>query len=128
MENHPNQNPDPNLEEKHHHHHHHQGWGTWEELLLASAVNRHGFKDWDAVAMEVQSRTTRPHLLATARHCEQKFHDLNRRFANQCNDHLPPPRQNGDSDSDHVPWLDELRKQRVAELRREVQRRDVSIL
>ncbi|WVY99686.1 hypothetical protein V8G54_025756 [Vigna mungo] len=106
-----------------------QVWGTWEELLLAFAVNRHGFKDWDTVAMEVQSRATR--LLATARHCEQKFHDLSRRFADQCNDGLTPPQQDAEAagdNSDHVPWLDELRKLRVAELRREVQRRNDSIL
>lgn len=122
MENHQNQNKNPNQDL--------QGWGTWEELLLASAVDRHGFKDWDTIAMEVQSRTNRTSLLATAHHCEQKFHDLNRRFK----DDVPPPQQNGDvsaataEDSDHVPWLDKLRKQRVAELRRDVQRSDVSIL
>ncbi|XP_027341321.1 bromodomain adjacent to zinc finger domain protein 1A isoform X2 [Abrus precatorius] len=128
MENHQNHKAEPDAEQEESHHHN-QVWGTWEELLLACAVNRHGFKDWDTVAMEVQSRTTR--LLATARHCEQKFHDLNRRFADQCNDDVPPPCQNGAAagdNSDHVPWLDELRKLRVAELRREVQRRDVSIL
>lgn len=126
MENHQNHKPEqePNIDKNKN-----QAWGTWEELLLACAVNRHGFKDWDTVAMEVQSRSTR--LLATARHCEQKFHDLNRRFTDQCNHHAPPPHQNGAAaadNSDHVPWLDELRKLRVAELRREVQRRDVSIL
>ena len=135
MENHQNHNPtqDPDLEKKQNHQHqpHPQVWGTWEELLLACAVNRHGFKDWDTVAMEVQSRSTLPHLQATARHCEQKFHDLSRRFADQCNDAVLPHIQNGAAagdNSDHVPWLDELRKRRVAELRREVQRYDVSIL
>ncbi|XP_028203900.1 lateral signaling target protein 2 homolog isoform X2 [Glycine soja] len=138
MENHQNHKveSEPDIEKNHHHRHQQQQqqqhrnevWGTWEELLLACAVNRHGFKDWDAVAMEVQSRTTR--LLATAHHCEQKFDDLSRRFADQCNDDVPPSRQNGGAAaiSDHVPWLDELRKLRVAELRREVQRSDVSIL
>ncbi|MED6173714.1 hypothetical protein PIB30_062244 [Stylosanthes scabra] len=141
MENHQNHNPtrDPDLAEeeekkkkkKQNQHQHHQVWGTWEELLLASAVNRHGFKDWDTVAMEVQSRTSVPNLQATARHCEQKFHDLNLRFADQCNEAITPLLQNGvaaGDNSDHVPWLDELRKLRVAELRREVQRSDVSIL
>ncbi|KAE9584918.1 hypothetical protein Lal_00024351 [Lupinus albus] len=121
MENQQNQNP--TLEEEQN-----QVWGTWEELLLACAVNRHGFKDWDTVAMEVQSRTT---LFATARHCEQKFHDLNRRFADQCNDDDMTLRRNGadaGDGADHVPWVDELRKQRVDELRREVQHYDVSIL
>ncbi|XP_061359826.1 uncharacterized protein LOC133303872 [Gastrolobium bilobum] len=127
MENHQNHDPDQDLEKQRQH----QTWGTWEELLLACAVKRHGFKDWDTVAMEVQSRTTRPHLLATARHCEQKFHDLSRRFANECNDDVPLPKQNGAAageNSDHVPWLDELKKLRVAELRQEVERRDFSIL
>ncbi|KAI4323346.1 hypothetical protein L6164_022960 [Bauhinia variegata] len=101
-----------------------QTWGTWEELLLASAVKRHGFKDWDAVAMEVQTRTTLPHLLTTARSCESKFYDLKRRFTAQCNEDVA----NGADKVDHVPWLDELRKLRVAELRREVQRSDLSIL
>nr|QSD99609.1 MYB family transcription factor [Melilotus albus] len=127
MENHQNQNKNPNQEldlDRH------QGWGTWEELLLASAVDRYGIKDWDTVAMEVQSRTNRSTLLATADHCEQKFHDLNRRFI----DEATPPQQNGDVsaatgvDSDHVPWLEKLRKQRVAELRRDVQRSDASIM
>ncbi|KAL2330890.1 hypothetical protein Fmac_018471 [Flemingia macrophylla] len=122
MENHQNHKAEAEPEIEKNQHHRNQTWGTWEELLLACAVNRHGFKDWDAVAMEVQSRTTR--LLATARHCEQKFHDLNRRFT----DDVPPPRQNGAAVLDHVPWLDELRKLRVAELRREVQSSDVSIL
>lgn len=103
-----------------------QRWGTWEELLLACAVKRHGFKDWDAVAMEVQTGTTLPHLLTTARHCEQKFLDLKRRFASQRNDDVPDT-DAGDK-ADHVPWLDELRKLRVAELQQEVQRSDVSIL
>ncbi|KAK7243515.1 hypothetical protein RIF29_38314 [Crotalaria pallida] len=126
MENNQNPTQDPNLETQH-------VWGTWEELLLACAVNRHGSKDWDTVAMEVQSRTTLPNLLATARHCEQKFHDLNLRFADKCYDHSPPPWQNGATvattgdGTDHVPWLDELRKQRVDELRRQVQNHDVSI-
>ncbi|KAL1349210.1 uncharacterized protein [Arachis hypogaea] len=135
MENHQNNNPtrDPDLaeEEKKKRNQHPQVWGTWEELLLASAVNRHGFKDWDTVAMEVQSRTSVPNLQATALHCEQKFHDLNLRFADQLNDAVPPLLQNGAASvdsSDHVPWLDELRKLRVAELRREVQQSDVSIL
>ncbi|CAL0326290.1 unnamed protein product [Lupinus luteus] len=118
MENQPNQNP--TLEEEPN-----QVWGTWEELLLACAVNRHGFKDWNTVAMEVQSRTT---LLATAHHCEQKFHDLNRRFADQCNDDVCRNDADAGDGADHVPWVDELRKQRVDELRREVQHYDVSIL
>ncbi|XP_054816587.1 uncharacterized protein LOC129316279 [Prosopis cineraria] len=118
MENHP-RSPEA--------HPHHQKWGTLEELLLASAVQRHGFKDWDAVAMEVQNRTTLPNLLVTAHHCRQKFLDLRRRFAAQRDGAVSDALAAGD-DVDHVPWLDELRKLRVAELQAAVQRSDVSIL
>lgn len=104
-------------------------WGTWEELLLACAVKRHGFKDWNSVAMEVQARSSLPHLLTTARNCELKFQDLKRRFTSFQNDAVL--NQNGvgiaDKVDSAVPWVDELRKLRVAELRREVQRYDVSI-
>lgn len=33
------------------------GWGTWEELVLGSAVIRHGGVAWGAVAAEVRSRS-----------------------------------------------------------------------
>ena len=104
-------------------------WGTWEELLLASAVMRHGFKDWNSVAMEVQARSSLPHPLTTASNCELKFLDLKRRFTSFQNDAVL--NENGAGITDNVdsavPWVDELRKLRVAELRREVQNYDVSI-
>ncbi|KAK4803100.1 hypothetical protein SAY86_001303 [Trapa natans] len=106
-------------------------WGTWEELLLACAVKRHGFKAWESVASEVQSRTSLPLPLTTPLHCQLKYQDLKRRFSAPTataedveNDSVSP---SGDK-VDVIPWLDELRKLRVAELRQEVQRYDVSIL
>ncbi|GFY99808.1 DNA-binding bromodomain-containing protein [Actinidia rufa] len=101
-------------------------WGTWEELLLACAVHRHGANRWDSVAIEIQKRSSTASLrhLLTPRHCEQKYHDLKRRYAPQNDD--ASPASAGDADS--VPWLDELRKLRVAELRREVERYDLSIV
>ncbi|CAK7339217.1 unnamed protein product [Dovyalis caffra] len=72
-------------------------WGTLEELLLASAVNRHGTDSWDSIAME--------------------FNDLKRRFGFTT--------LRNDTASSLV---DELRKLRVDELRREVHRRDASIV
>ncbi|RWW14777.1 hypothetical protein GW17_00021431 [Ensete ventricosum] len=98
-------------------------WGTWEELLLACAVNRHGTRRWDAVSMEIQSRTTASHLV-TPQGCRQRFRDLQRRFG--------AGRDNDGSDADpdppaDFPLLEELRKLRVAELRRELQRCDLSI-
>lgn len=92
-----------------------QPWGTLEELLLVSAVNRHGTKSWDSVAMEVQSRSSSAVL--TAQNCRDKFDDLKRRFVSQ-------------NDTTHglAPMVDELRRLRVEELRSEVRRRDVSIV
>lgn len=101
-------------------------WSTWEELLLAFAVNRHGTKSWESIAIEIQNRTSSP-LLLTANNCKQKYHELQRRFT------AVDEKTNGVDDEseigdDKIPWLDELRKLRVAELRREVQRYDVSIV
>ncbi|URE35441.1 BROMO [Musa troglodytarum] len=98
-------------------------WGTWEELLLACAVNRHGTRRWESVAMEIQSRTSVSQLV-TPQGCHQRYRDLQRRFGagvgvvNGSGDD-----DGGDADPDSkadVPWLEELRRLRVAELRREV--------
>ncbi|XVE61246.1 hypothetical protein DITRI_Ditri06bG0024300 [Diplodiscus trichospermus] len=106
-----------------------QTWGTWEELLLACAVHRYGSDSWDSVAMELQKRTsTLQHLSFTPLSCQQKFQDLKRRFAE--NDVGPDDAKtnNNNISTTAVPWLDELRKLRVAELRREVQQYDLSIV
>ncbi|KAA3455278.1 myb-like protein X [Gossypium australe] len=103
-----------------------QTWGTWEELLLACAVHRYGNNSWDSVAMELQKRTsTFQHLFFTPLSCQQKFQDLKRRFAENGDDGEPT---NNNISTSTVPWLDELRRLRVAELRREVQQYDLSIV
>lgn len=134
-------------------------WSTWEELLLAFAVKRHGLKDWDTVAMELQNRhrTSMPSALFTPQLCKDRYRYLRQRFKNP---QLHPHRNNNASaaggppggevgtanhdlssaldsdaedntdvlgDAESLPWLEELRKIRVAELKREVQRYDVSI-
>ncbi|XP_020592845.1 uncharacterized protein LOC110033262 [Phalaenopsis equestris] len=109
-------------------------WGTWEELLLACAVNRHGTRSWDSIAMEIRTRSSFSDLL-TPQSCRQRYLDLKRRFesggdgiretADQPAD-VAGGGGDGGSPAD-VPWLDELRKIRMAELRREVDRYDVSI-
>ncbi|XP_019056211.1 PREDICTED: uncharacterized protein LOC104827578 isoform X2 [Tarenaya hassleriana] len=101
-----------------------KAWGTWEELLLASAVKRHGFRDWDSVAMEVQSRSSLPRLLTTAQNCKQKYRDLKRRFEEDGKAET----DDAEDEDDNIPWLEQLRSLRVAELRRELHRYDVSIL
>ncbi|CAN6555975.1 unnamed protein product [Malus baccata var. baccata] len=99
-----------------------QPWGTLEELLLVCAVNRHGAQSWDSVAFEVGSRcsptaTTR----LSADNCRDKFADIKRRFVSEDDD--------DDSSSGSLgAMVDELRRLRVEELRREVRRRDVSIV
>ncbi|KAE8700928.1 Detected protein of unknown function [Hibiscus syriacus] len=102
-----------------------QTWGTWEELLLACAVQRYGRDSWDSVAMELQKRTsTLQPLFFTPLSCQQKYHDLKRRFAVKGDD----DKTTNKVSTTAVPWLDELRKLRVAELRREVQQYDFSIV
>ncbi|EOY32463.1 DNA-binding bromodomain-containing protein, putative isoform 1 [Theobroma cacao] len=91
-----------------------QPWGTLEELLLACAVNRHGTKSWDSIALELQNRRTSSSF--TPQLCKDKFFDLKRRFIS--------PNDAASSSS----LVDQLRRIRVEELRREVQRRDVSIV
>ena len=104
-----------------------QIWGTWEELLLACAVHRYGSNSWGSVAMELQKRTsTLQHLSLTPLSCQQKFQDLRRRFAES--DVGGDDAKTTNNNSAAVPWLDELRKLRVAELRREVQQYDISIV
>lgn len=133
-------------------------WSTWEELLLAFAVKRHGLKDWDTVAMELQNRhrSTLPSPFFTAQICKDRYRYLKQRFTNHHrnnaaaaaagggggvgrtdNNHLPSAVDSdadegnndvgGDDDTETLPLLEELRKIRVAELKREVQRYDLSI-
>ncbi|KAM0941514.1 putative transcription factor MYB-related family [Dioscorea sansibarensis] len=103
-------------------------WGTWEELLLASAVSRHGTRRWDSVAMEVQSRipASSAHLLTPLR-CRQRFHLLQNRFTTTSVAVAVADGEPDDGPLPDIPWLEELRKLRVAELRREVERSDLSI-
>ncbi|KAK3224034.1 hypothetical protein Dsin_011059 [Dipteronia sinensis] len=92
-------------------------WGTWEELLLACAVKRHGLRNWDSVAMELRTKTSLPHLLTSAQFCKQKYMDLKRRFKDQ----------HQSDNHNNIPWLEHLRKVRVDELKQDLQRYDLSI-
>lgn len=111
-------------------------WGTWEELLLACAVTRHGTSSWDSVAMEVQSRSPLSHLL-TPNKCRLRYLHLNSRFSSAASPEnaASASASAGESgaigdpeSSDAGAWVDKLRKLRVAELRREVERCDLSIV
>ncbi|KAM6598153.1 hypothetical protein CsatA_008677 [Cannabis sativa] len=90
-----------------------QPWCTLEELLLACAVNRYGTKNWDSIAMEISNRTAS--VYRSPDNCKDRFDELKRRFISR-------------NDDDESTMVDELKKIRVEELRREVRRRDVSIV
>lgn len=94
-------------------------WGTLEELLLACAVHRYGTNSWDSIAKELQNRTT--FSLLTPHICQQKYRDIKRRFSDDRNAVV-------EDQNAAVRWLDELRRLRVAELRRDLQRYDLSIV
>ncbi|KAE8719838.1 hypothetical protein F3Y22_tig00109925pilonHSYRG00022 [Hibiscus syriacus] len=83
-------------------------WGTWEELLLGGAVLRHGARDWNLVASELRTRTISPSDF-TPEVCKAKYEDLQQRY------------------SGCTAWFEELRKQRMAELRRALEQSEDSI-
>ncbi|XP_020541298.1 uncharacterized protein LOC105649487 isoform X2 [Jatropha curcas] len=80
-------------------------WGTWEELLLGGAVLRHGTRDWDLIAAELRARTISFQLQV----CKAKYDDLQQRF------------------SGSTALFEELRKQRMAELRQALEISEDSI-
>ncbi|CAL5062149.1 unnamed protein product [Urochloa decumbens] len=82
------------------------GWGTWEELVLGGAVLRHGGAAWAAVADELRTRSP---CAFSPEECEAKFAEIQSRYS-ACN-----------------AWFEELRKQRVAELKRELEKSENSI-
>ncbi|PUZ72508.1 hypothetical protein GQ55_2G399400 [Panicum hallii var. hallii] len=82
------------------------GWGTWEELVLGGAVLRHGGAAWAAVADELRTRSP---CFFSPEECEAKFAEIQLRYS-ACN-----------------AWFEELRKQRVAELKRELEKSENSI-
>lgn len=92
-------------------------WGTWEELVLGSAVKKHGADNWDRVSLELQARKLAPYVFSSE-DCKAKYHALQGRFQNS----------HGNSCSNSMPWLEELRKLRVAQLKRELERYDGSIV
>ncbi|CAM8989584.1 unnamed protein product [Rhodiola kirilowii] len=83
-------------------------WGTWEELILVSAVLRHGTCQWEAVVAELRARTLVPGRF-TAEACKEKYEHLQRHYST-CSD-----------------LLEELRKHRIEELRRTLVKSDGSI-
>ncbi|KAK3014625.1 hypothetical protein RJ639_008543 [Escallonia herrerae] len=95
-------------------------WSTWDEMLLACAVQRYGLKDWDFVATELQKRSSVP-VAYTAQICRDKFRDLKRRLTHDGDG-------GGDDDAADIGSLiEELRKLRVADLEQDIHRRDLKI-
>lgn len=131
-------------------------WGTLEELLLACAVIRHGTSSWESIAIELQrriKRTSNPNYkhnhhqntnnlssntVLTPDKCKQKYIDLKRRFniittvgGGSADDDGRDDGEDGGGEEVATDKLlcmvDELKKLRVEELRREVQHHDSSI-
>ncbi|VFQ73954.1 unnamed protein product [Cuscuta campestris] len=101
-------------------------WSTWEELLLACAVNHHGTKNWDSVAVELQKRSSVPAMMLSPENCKLKYIHLKRRFTS--GEVNGVGYEHNERTETAVPLLEELRKLRVAELKRDVERYDLSIL
>lgn len=83
-------------------------WGTWEELILGGAVVRHGTHNWNVVALELRARTIYPYMF-TPEACKSKYENLQKRY------------------SGCTSLFEELRKRRVAELKRELEKSEDSI-
>lgn len=96
-----------------------EAWTTWDELLLTAAVKRHGVNDWNAIALELQNRASS--VVLTAQICRTKFHHLKRRFNGG------DAAEDGGGGDDCVPWIEDLKRLRMAELRRKVHGHGVSI-
>uniref|UniRef100_I1QK21 Bromo domain-containing protein n=1 Tax=Oryza glaberrima TaxID=4538 RepID=I1QK21_ORYGL len=107
-----------------------RSWGTSEDLLLACAVSRHGTASWDAVAKEMQSRCPSTAVF-TPTTCRLRFRVLHRRFSGGVtaeNEDADGGEEEEEPDAAAVAgWVEELRELRVAELRREVEKYDLSI-
>lgn len=105
-------------------HHNHapppDAWGTSEELLLASAVNRYGTKNWDLIASEIKIRTASNQIYFTPVHCQQKYKELKRRFNDDNDDDVT-------DDVISIPWLDDLKKERIVWLQNHLQNLDPRI-
>ncbi|KAF9588632.1 hypothetical protein IFM89_014094 [Coptis chinensis] len=101
-------------------------WGTWEELVLGGAVLRHGIFSWDAVAAELRSRTFCPYYFSPEV-CKAKYEDIQERYSG-CT-FKAGPRTTFDTcfSLNSNAWFEELRKQRVAELKREIEKSEGSI-
>ncbi|KAK3188069.1 hypothetical protein Dsin_027630 [Dipteronia sinensis] len=85
-------------------------WGTWEELLLGGAVLRHGTRDWNLVAAELRARTVCSYTF-TPEACKARYEDLQQRYSGRKS----------------KAWFEELRKQRMKELRRALELSENSI-
>ncbi|BAT73775.1 hypothetical protein LR48_Vigan01g065000 [Vigna angularis] len=78
-------------------------WNTWEELLLGGAILRHGTRDWTVVAAELKTRTVSPFSFSPEV-CKAKYEELRQQYSGCIK-----------------AWFEELKKKRVAELKRDLE-------
>ncbi|GAU31467.1 hypothetical protein TSUD_386310 [Trifolium subterraneum] len=86
-------------------------WGTWEELLLGGAVLRHGTRDWNVVAAELRARTVYPYTFTP------EFLKVTIGWTTLVIY----------TNVVHRVWFEELKKTRVAELKKALERSEDSI-
>lgn len=92
-----------------------------ENLLLASAVKKHGTDQWSLVSSELRALSHNPPPAYFAPEaCRFEFYAIKDRYSNTREE------REGDLGND-MPWFEELRKLRVDQLRKELQRHDTSI-
>lgn len=84
-------------------------WGTWEELLLAGAVERHGTKNWELISQELRARTV---YVSSPEACKAKYDALRWRFNGHASENPDHSHDDG-----NTMLLEILRARRINELK-----------
>lgn len=94
-------------------------WGTWEELLLAGAVERHGTKNWELISEELRARTV---YVFSPEDCKAKYDVLRRRFNGYSSENPDHSNYDGNGNGNgngniNSLLLEVLRERRINELK-----------
>ncbi|KAG6557529.1 hypothetical protein Mapa_000803 [Marchantia paleacea] len=102
------------------------GWGTCAELLLVSAVKKHGALNWNLIALELKARAILLNLSPSCFSedaCRFRYNVLKGKFASSSSSIS----MGADVDFDGGVLFEELRKLRMSHLKEELQQYDSSI-
>ncbi|KAL2642333.1 hypothetical protein R1flu_009920 [Riccia fluitans] len=104
------------------------GWGTCAELLLVSAVRKHGPLNWRLIALELKARAlvlnTSPSCFSEEA-CRFRYNVLKGKFASSSK--ISSGNMGDDVGFDGGILVEELRKLRMSDLKQELQQYDSSI-